>query len=58
MIGEPGEPQESKEDPVVLKNFGLVDSAQPGHDGIQESEKKIGGQVICIPLGKMNRSLQ
>ena len=50
LIGEPGETQQGKEDPVVLKNFGLVDSSQSGHDGIKDSENEIGGQVAGIAL--------
>ena len=58
LIGKAGEPQQGKGDSVVLQNFGFVDSSQTGHDGIQESEKKIGGEVVCISLREMNRSLQ
>jgi hypothetical protein len=58
LIGKPGETQQGKEDSVVLKNFGLVDSSQSRHDGIQEGEKEIGGKIIGIALGKLNRSLQ
>lgn len=45
MIGKPGETQQGKEDSVVLQDFGLVDSSQPGHDGIQESKDEIGWEI-------------
>ncbi len=43
LIGETRETQERKENAVVLQDFGLVDSSQSRHDGIQESENEIGG---------------
>ena len=54
LIGEPRETQESKEDAVVLKDFGLVDPAQSRHDGIQESKNEIGGKVAGMALGNFD----
>jgi hypothetical protein len=50
LVGKPRETQQSKEDAVVLKDFGLVDSAQSCHDGIEESENEIGGKIAGIAL--------
>ena len=58
LIGEPGEPQESKEDPVVLQDFGLVDSSQSRHDGIKKGENHVGGMIFPFALGNFYSVLE
>jgi hypothetical protein len=50
LIGKPGKAQQGKEDPIVLKDFGLVDSSQSRHYGIEESEDEIGRGITDIAL--------
>ena len=58
LIGEPRETQESKEDAVVLKDFGLVDPAQSRHDGIKKGENHVGGMIFPFALRNFHRVLE
>jgi hypothetical protein len=46
LIGKSGESQQGEKDPVVLQDLGLVDPSQSGHDGIEQSQDQIGGEIL------------
>lgn len=58
LIGEPGESQQGKEDPVVLQDLGLVDSSQSRHDGIKKGENHVGGMIFPFALRNFHRVLE
>jgi hypothetical protein len=50
LIWKPGESQEGKENPVVLKDFGLVYSSQSRHDRIEKGKNQVGGTIFSFAL--------
>jgi hypothetical protein len=58
LIGEPGKSQQGKENAVVLKDFGLVDSSQPRHEGIKKGENHVGGRIFPFALENFHRVLE
>ena len=54
MIGKPGKSQQGKEHPVVLQDFGLVDSSQSGHDGVKKSKDQIGREITGMALRNLD----
>ena len=50
LIWKPGESQQGEENAVVLQYLCLVDPSQARHDGVEESQDQIGGEIVGIAL--------
>src|SRR6266699_661238 len=52
------QPKQVKKGSVVLKDFGLVDSAQASDDGVQQGQKQISGPIRPLAHLETNISLK
>lgn len=58
LIGESLESEHFQKGPVVLQDFGLVDSPKPHDDGKHQRQNEFGGMVIGAFLESRNVSLE
>ena len=57
LIWKPGESQHGEENSIVLQDLCLVDTPEASHDGVEESDDQIGGEIIGVALRNLNGSL-
>ena len=57
LIWKPGESQQGEENSIVLQDLCLVDTPEASHDGVEESDDQIGGEIIGVALRNLNGSL-
>ena len=57
LIWKPGESQQGEENSIVLQDLCLVDTPEACHDGVEESDDQIGGEIIGVALRNLNGSL-
>jgi hypothetical protein len=57
LIGKPGDTDEREEHPIVLQDFGLVDSPKACHDCIQKRQNHVGGKIVCVALRDFDKIL-
>jgi len=58
LVREAGNSQHLQKGAVVLQNFGLVDTPKTHDNGKHQSQKKFGGMIALISLGKPDIILQ
>ena len=58
LVGKALQPQQRQKRTVVLKNLGLIDAAQSGHERIQQSQDQVARLIFPEPLRDLQTILQ